>query len=209
MWAFLASVAPVISLTHLILSRPGVLIAVILGTVVLGILAWLLAGAVGWNRWAAVLAAAGLALALSVTLVRPSGHLPYRVGNPLALCMHDSFSLQGGLQLLNLAMLMPLAFFGTLATRRPISIALSCAAVSAGIEITQALTGLGICQEQDFLNNSIGAIIAAVIAWALLIVSGTNGPGRERGNEHPDNDPTNTGAVWTSSSGRSTTLPRL
>ena len=178
MWAFLAPAAPEIGLTQTILSRPGVLIAVILGTIVLGLLAWLLARALGWNRLAAVLAAAGLALALSVTLVRPGGHLPHHADNPLYLCMRDSFSLHGGLQLLNFAMLMPLAFFATLATRRPISTAVGCAVLSAGIEITQALTGLGICQKQDFLNNTIGAIVAAVVAWALLIVSGTNGPGR-------------------------------
>ncbi|HEX3781353.1 MAG TPA: VanZ family protein [Pseudonocardiaceae bacterium] len=184
MWSFLAPAAPEIGLTQTILNRPGVLVAVIIGTIVLGALAWLLANSLGWNRWAAVLAAAGLALALSVTLVRPGGHLPHRADNPLYLCIHDSFSLHGGLQLLNFAMLMPLALFGALATRRPISTAVGCALLSAGIEVTQALTGLGICQKQDFLNNTIGAIVAVVIAWALLIVSGTNGPGRGHRDRH-------------------------
>jgi len=95
------------------------------------------------------------------------------------MCLHDQFSLQGGLQVLNLLMLMPFAFFGTLATRRPITLMVASAFLSAGIELTQAWTGLGVCQKQDFLNNAFGAIIAAAVAWPLLSVLGHNRAARD------------------------------
>jgi hypothetical protein len=182
-WQMVDRVAPELDLAQLILHKPGVLAAVLGGFVLLGLLAWGLASALHWYRLPAVLAGGGLALALAVTLVRSGGHLPQGVGDPLALCMRDSFSLHGGLPVLNFAMLMPLAFFATLATRRPISVTLCCALLSAGIEVTQALTGLGICQKQDFLNNTAGALLAALVAWAVLAILGIERPGRYRARE--------------------------
>ena len=177
MLGFLNSAGPSIGLAEDMLSRPGVFAAEVFGTVVLGVLAWLLARRLGWYRWAAVLAAAGLAMALSVTLVRHGGHLPTGE-NPLYLCVSGKFSLHSETSQLNFLMLMPFAFFGTIATRRPFCLAIGSALLSAGIEITQAFTGLGVCDKQDFLNNTIGALIAVAVAWFLLLVTGTNGPRR-------------------------------
>lgn len=174
MHTVIGQAVPEIALTETILSMPGVLAAIVAGTLVLGVLAWLLARAVGWYRLPAVLAAAGLSLALAVTLVRTGGHLPTGI-NPLDRCIRDSFSLHGSHQWLNFAMLMPFAFFGTIATRRPILIAAASALVSGGIEITQALTGLGVCEKQDFLDNSIGAALAAAAGWVALAIAGANG----------------------------------
>lgn len=174
---FLANAGPSIGLAEDMLSRPSVFAAEVLGTVILGVLAWLLAGRLGWSRWAAVLAAAGLAMALAVTLVRHGGHLPTGQ-NPLYLCVSGQFSLHSETSQLNVLMLMPFAFFGTIATRRPFSIAIGSALLSASIEITQALTGLGICDKQDFVNNTIGALIAVALAWLLLLITRTNGPRR-------------------------------
>jgi VanZ family protein len=174
---FLADTGPSIGLAEDMLSRPGVFAAEVLGTVILGVLAWLLARRLGWFRWAAVLAAAGLAMALAVTLARHGGHLPTGE-NPLYLCVSGQFSLHSETSQLNFLMLMPFAFFGTIATRRPLSIAVGSALVSAGIEVTQALTGLGICDKQDFLNNTIGALVVVAIAWLLLLITRTNGPRR-------------------------------
>jgi glycopeptide antibiotics resistance protein len=71
---------------------------------------------------------------------------------------------------LNFLMLTPFAFFGTLATRRPITMVVVSAVISGGIEITQAWTGLGVCQKQDFLNNTIGAVVAVLAAWVLTLL---------------------------------------
>jgi VanZ family protein len=174
---FLNSAGPSVGLAEDMLSRPGVFAAEVFGTVVLGVLAWLLARRLRWYRWAAVLAAAGLAMALSVTLVRHGGHLPTGE-NPLYRCVSGKFSLGTETSQLNFLMLMPFAFFGTIATRRPFSIAICGALLSAGIEITQAFTGLGICDKQDFLNNTIGALVAVALAWFLLLITRTNGPRR-------------------------------
>jgi hypothetical protein len=191
----LSNAGPSIGLAEDMLSRPAVFAAELLGTLILGVLAWLLAGRLGWFRWAAVLAAAGLAMALAVTLVRHGGHLPTGQ-NPLYLCVSGAFSLHSETSQLNFLMLMPFAFFGAIATRRPITIAVCSAALSAGIEITQALTGLGVCDKQDFLNNTVGALIAAALAWILLLLTRTNGPSRRRHRLHspmagPPNYPAN------------------
>jgi VanZ family protein len=178
-FGFMDNAGPSIGLAEDMLGRPGVFAAEVFGTVILGVLAWLLAGRLGWFRWAAVLAAAGLAMALAVTLVRHGGHLPTGE-DPLYRCVSGKFSLRSETSQLNFLMLMPFAFFGTVATRRPFSIAICAALLSAGIEITQALTGLGVCDKQDFLNNTIGALIAVALAWFLLLITRTNGPRRPR-----------------------------
>lgn len=170
MLTLVSRAGPEINLTRTILAQPGVLAAFILLCALFGVGTWLVARAMGWHRPFAVLAAGGLALAVAVTLVRPGGHLPNPDTDPVAMCLRDSFSLHGGLPVLNVVMLMPFAFFGTLATRRPIVMVLASAALSAGIELTQAWTGLGVCQKQDFLNNTVGAVVAAVVAWLLLTV---------------------------------------
>lgn len=176
----LARAQPEINLTRTILDQPGVLAAFVLLCALFGVGTWLVARHLGWHRLFATLAAAGLSLAIAVTLVRPGGHLPNPGASPVAMCLHDQFSLHGGLQVLNLLMLIPFAFFGTLATRRPISLAVVSALLSAGIELTQAWTGLGVCQKQDFLNNTFGAVVAAVVAWLLLALLGRNRAARDR-----------------------------
>ena len=179
MLGFLSDAGPSIGLAEDMLSRPGVFAAEVVGALLLGLLAWLLASRLGWVRWASVLAAAGLAMALAVTLVRHGGHLPTGE-NPLYRCVSGKFSLHSETSQLNFLMLMPFAFFGTIATRRPLSIAIGSALISAGIEITQAFTGLGVCDKQDFLNNTIGALVVVALAWFLLLVTGTNGPRRRQ-----------------------------
>jgi hypothetical protein len=174
MFTLLSRAGPEINLTRTILDQPGVLAAFILLCALFGVGTWLVARSLGWHRLCAVLSAVGLSLAVAVTLVRPGGHLPDPGADPVAMCLRDHFSLHGGLPVLNFLMLMPFAFFGTLATRRPIVLAVVSAVLSAGIELTQAWTGVGVCQKQDFLNNSLGATVAAVAAWLLLLFFGRN-----------------------------------
>ncbi len=180
MLTLLTRAGPTIDLTRTILDQPGVLAAFVLLCGLFGVGTWLVARALGWHRLYAMLAAGGLALAIAVTLVRPGGHLPDPGVDPVAMCLSDPFSLHGGLQVLNLLMLMPFAFFGTLATRRPITMMVLSALLSAGIELTQAWTGLGVCQKQDFLNNTVGAIVAATMAWLLLAILGRNRAAKDR-----------------------------
>ena len=170
----LTRAGPEINLTRTIMNQPGVLAAFVLLCGLFGVGTWLAARAFGWHRLFAMLSAAGLALAIAVTLVRPGGHLPDPGANPVAMCLRDHFSLHGGLQVLNILMLTPFTFFGVLATRRPVVLMVVAAMLSAGIELTQAWTGLGVCQKQDFLNNTFGAVAAAVAAWLLLLVIGRN-----------------------------------
>lgn len=150
MWTLRDRVGAEIDLTRTIMAQPGVLAAFLVCCVLFGTGVWLLSGTLGWRRLPATLAAVGLSLAVAVTLVRSGGHLPDTATNPVTLCLRDPFSLHGGLEMLNFLMLMPFAFFGTLATRRPLSTIVLSAVVSGGIELAQAWTALGVCQKQDF-----------------------------------------------------------
>ncbi|HEY0501807.1 MAG TPA: VanZ family protein [Kutzneria sp.] len=150
-------------------SRPDVTAALLVGGLVLGALALLAAHLFRWNKPASALAGVSLALALSVTLVRPYWG-DVRLGDPLRMCVPGHFSVSAGGALLNFVMLMPLGFFGVLATKRPLLVAMGCVSVSAGIEITQALFELGVCDGQDFMNNSVGGVLAVAAGWLLLLV---------------------------------------
>lgn len=156
-------------LTELVFEQPDVSVGVVAGGLLLGALALGLAYLLGWGKVPAVLAGFSLALALSVTLVRPNLGADVPLGNPLAVCVPGTFSLSGDQAVLNFLMLMPLGFFGVLATRRPLLVALGCASVSAGIELTQAILDLGVCDGQDFVNNSVGAAVATLAGWLLLL----------------------------------------
>jgi hypothetical protein len=166
-------------------SRPDVTAALLVGGVVLGALALLAASLFRWGKTASVLAGVSLALALSVTLVRPFwGGL--RLDDPLQVCVSGSFSLAAGGALLNFVMLMPLGFFGVRATKRPLLVAIGCVSVSAGIEIAQAVFELGVCDGQDFTNNSVGGVLATVAGWLLLLAFGRGRHQRRHRHEgHP------------------------
>lgn len=154
-------------LAGIILDEPLVLAAAVVGSLVIGGIAWLVADRLGAPRLAAALSACGLALALAVTLARP-GVVNYTDAraNPLQVCHLTSFSLSGAEAKLNFAMLMPFAFFGAFTTRRPLLIIVACAALSGGIELFQAISGAGVCESKDWLNNTIGGGLAAVAGWA-------------------------------------------
>jgi hypothetical protein len=160
-----------LSLADGFLDEPHVTAAMVLGGLVLGALALGAAFLFRWGKIASVLAGFSLAMALSVTLVRPFwGDL--RLDDPLRVCVSGSFSVTGSGAMLNFLMLMPLGFFGVLATKRPLLVAMGCLSVSAGIEIAQAVFELGVCDGQDFMNNSAGAVLATVVGWLLLLVFG-------------------------------------
>ena len=140
-------------------------------SLLLGAGAWRLAPRRGWARVPAVLAGCGLALAVAVTVVRAPGQFPAGGLNPLIslrLCSVGSLSLAHLYEQLNVAMLVPFAFFGTLALRRPVLILASCLAFSALAEFVQASTGGGECQLRDVLHNSLGGALGVLMAGVVL-----------------------------------------
>lgn len=141
------------------------------GCVLLGLAAWWLAARRCWAQVPAALAGCGLALALAVTVVRPTGLFP---AGGLSLldtareCVVGDLSLTRTYEKLNVAMLVPFAFFGTLATRRPAAIAASCLLISGSAEFVQGATGGGTCQARDLVHNTAGGVLGALLAVALL-----------------------------------------
>ncbi|WP_440312618.1 VanZ family protein [Leucobacter chromiireducens] len=70
----------------------------------------------------------------------------------------------------NVVLFVPIAFLGALFIRRPLTVALLGSLASALIETAQAiLPALGrSCSTNDWLANSIGALIGALLAWGAL-----------------------------------------
>ncbi len=149
------------------------------GALLLGGVAWWLAEGRGWAKVPAVLAACSLALALALTVARPFGQFAAGGLNPLAvlrLCMAGSLSLANLYEQLNVLMLVPFALFGTLATRRPVPVAISCILVSAFVEVVQAVTGGGECQARDVVHNTLGGVLGVLVATVLLWLRARRSP---------------------------------
>ncbi|GAA2115893.1 hypothetical protein GCM10009759_61050 [Kitasatospora saccharophila] len=86
--------------------------------------------------------------------------------------------------LLNTALYVPLAALGAWAFRRPLSVLAGCAVLSAGTELLQTLLGTGrACDAADFVDNSSGALLGALLAVAVVALApswrGTFAPGRD------------------------------
>jgi hypothetical protein len=164
------------AILYLIAHHPEVPAAFAAGSLLLGGAAWWLAPRWGWAQLPAALAGCGLALALAVTVVRPIGLFRASGLNPLAVlreCTVGSLSLARTYEKLNLAMLMPFAFFGTMATRRPVIIAMSCLLISGAVEYVQGATGGGTCQARDLVHNTAGGTLGVLLAAvALLLLRG-------------------------------------
>lgn len=153
--------------------------AFIPGSLILGAAAWWLAPRRGWDRGFAALAGCSLALALALTVVRPLGHFPAGGLNPLTtlrLCTVGSLSLSHLYEQLNLALLVPFAVFGTLATSRPALIAIYTTLVSASVEFVQGATGGGECQVRDIAHNTLGGLLGVLLAMVFLRLRRTTGP---------------------------------
>jgi hypothetical protein len=116
-----------------------------------------------------VLAGCVLALALAVTLARAGGSFTLITADPVGRCVGNGFSLAGSRERLNLLMPAPFAFFAVVACRRPFAVS---GLFSGAVELVQAATGIGVCEAQDFYNNTIGAMAAALVAWLVTAVAG-------------------------------------
>jgi hypothetical protein len=150
-------------LAEIIFNQPLVALALVLGCSTAVVAALVVAKWRGWRKLPAVLAGCGLAMALAVTLARPE-LVAYSSLRGISPCYFNDFSLADPLARLNLLLLTPFAFFGTLATRRPWPVLATSAAVSVFVELFQALTSAGSCETQDFYNNAVGAACAVALA---------------------------------------------
>lgn len=165
-----------VDLAERVFAQPGVLTAMLGGCLVLGVLGLVIGRAFRWRPWCTGLAGAGLAGALAVTLAR-DGDWAQSSGGGLrdawAQCIPNAFSLSGSYARLNFVMLMPFAFFAVLAVRRFLPVAVLCLGAGIGIELFQVVSGRGVCEIQDMLNNTIGGMLAAVAGWMLHRLIGT------------------------------------
>jgi hypothetical protein len=148
------------------LSNPLIAGGVVAGGVALGFGGRLAARRAGWRPVPSMLAGISLGIVLGVTFSRT---LPDWAGRD-QFCQINGFSLHGSAELLNALLFVPLVFCAVLATRRPVAVPVSAVALSAVIEVVQPLTRRGLCETQDFLNNSAGAVAAAVLAAGVLAV---------------------------------------
>lgn len=75
--------------------------------------------------------------------------------------------------LLNVALFVPAAFLATLLWRRPGRVVLAAALGSIVIEVIQPLIGVGANDAVDVLANTAGAVVGALLAALLLLVTDT------------------------------------
>ncbi|TDV38727.1 VanZ family protein [Actinophytocola oryzae] len=75
--------------------------------------------------------------------------------------------------LANVALFLPLVYFATLATRKPLLVLASGTFLSAGIEVVQGLIpAIGrSCDTNDWAMNTAGAVIAVLLASATITVT--------------------------------------
>ncbi|MET9292475.1 VanZ family protein [Streptomyces sp. NPDC003077] len=110
-------------------------------------------------------------------------------GNALRTCVINRQITEAFLNdqgLLNVALFVPLGFFGLLATRRPLAIVLGAPALSATIEVSQALIPpiARNCDSSDFVANTIGAWLGVVLAWIAVRIR-KSAPGEFRRDARP------------------------
>lgn len=114
-----------------------------------------------------VLAVLGLFGAL-VLAMSPEGDR----ANGISCTVQFSIPFQGLETLANIAMLLPTTLFLALAMQRPLIVLVGVSGVSVLIELVQALApALGrACDTNDWLMNTLGALIGALGATAILAI---------------------------------------
>lgn len=149
-------------LEHAALVPIALLLIAVLCAGVGQVLLW--TGRSGW-LWAAVALTAVPVLVLTLT---PSS------GTLQRCTVQFSVPRLGSVELLaNVALLLPLTFFAALASRRPGLTLIGGMALSATIEALQALVpAIGrSCDTNDWSMNTLGALVAASLGWALLALN--------------------------------------
>jgi glycopeptide antibiotics resistance protein len=147
---------------HAPLVRIGFWVAVAAAT----LLAWVL-HRLRLQRVLLGLSAVAVVAVLVLTLL-PDGARPGGV----TCTTQFSVPFQGIDTLANVAMLLPLVLFLGTATNRPLTVLTGAVALSAVIEVIQALTPvLGRrCDTNDWFMNTVGAVLGAVIALIICAI---------------------------------------
>ncbi|MGX7827413.1 VanZ family protein [Actinokineospora sp. 24-640] len=166
----MVSLESLLAVASSVLRNPLILTGVMVGMVVAGAAGWWTAGRLGWRRGPSLAAGVSLGVALGVTMSRtvPNHSSMAGVSVDQPLCHVNGLSLVGANEVLNVLLFMPLVVFGVLAVRRVWPVLGATVALIAAIELLQPITGRGICETQDFLNNTLGAAVAAAAAGAVL-----------------------------------------
>jgi hypothetical protein len=154
-----------------LLARPLVLPGLLMACILFAALADRAARRYGWRRVPAVLAALSAALVFAVTLSRSRpdfSSMPGVFVPEEPFCYLDGFSAHGYFEVLNILMFVPFVVFAVLAVRRPLVVLGISVVASAAIELVQTLTGQGVCEAQDFLNNTAGIVLAAAVTALVL-----------------------------------------
>lgn len=152
--------------TFLIEHAPLVRVGFWVAVVAAAALTWLL-HRLRQRRVLLVLSAVSLVAVLVLTLL-PDGA---RSGG--VTCTVEFSAPLGGLETLaNLALMLPLTLFLGTALRRPFLVLAGSVALSAAIEALQALVPvLGRrCDTDDWFQNTVGAVIGAAVAFAVLLL---------------------------------------
>ncbi|MGW3167232.1 VanZ family protein [Streptomyces sp. NPDC001142] len=143
-----------------------ILIAAVV-VIVVGLLGFLGAKRYLQRPWPYAGLAAVLAAELSVTLFFPS---PWHVSGQCVLNRNygEPFATEQGL--LNLAMFVPIGFFGVLAVRRVLPVFLGGSLLSVVTELCQALAPWAgrSCDSSDVQMNVLGAGLGTLAAWASV-----------------------------------------
>lgn len=132
--------------------------------------------------WA--LSALSLLALLALALI-PSGNDPQ---GDLLCVVQFSLPTLGAIELLaNVAVFVPLAYFATLATRRPLLTLAAGSALSVGVEGVQALVpALGrACDTDDWLMNTIGVVAGVLLALGTIAISRRADAGQAGTDRHP------------------------
>lgn len=122
-----------------------------------------------------VLAAVAFVAGIALTMYPPDGP-------PLTFCtVQFSVPFEGIDTLANVALFLPGALLLAVAVGRPLPVAAAVSGLSAVIELTQAtVPAIGrSCDTNDWFMNTIGALLAAILAAGILGVE------RRRGDRRP------------------------
>jgi hypothetical protein len=165
-------VSDLLTVAGSILRQPNVWVAFALLCVGTMTQASRMAKARAWPRdrlYAARWAAAGMSLALAVTLARvtPGLSVDWRgCGGGIGLPIGDAEAA------LNVALLVPWGIAAAYALRRFWPVFLAGVGASLLIELTQGLLGNGTCHSDDLVRNAAGAAIGAGVGLVLANVYG-------------------------------------
>ncbi|MBK1783683.1 VanZ family protein [Prauserella sp. ASG 168] len=136
-----------------------------------------------WRRWRTLWLLAALALVpvAALTLVPATSQL-----DTVRCTVQFAVPTPGRVELVaNVALFVPPVYFAALALRRPLPALATGAVLSAGIEALQALVpAIGrACDTNDWAMNTLGALVAAVLAFATTALAGRASGGGDAGSD--------------------------